>query len=89
MTTKPYSIALEIAGPTAMWTRPDTGDAPVSYPAPTFSAAKAVFESLIKDFKLVFTSQDPTHLVLKVEGKAAFGAKLSDTEQPVVLVKAP
>ena len=29
-----------------MWTRPDTGDAPVSYPAPTFSAAKGMFESI-------------------------------------------
>jgi len=47
MTTKPYSIALEISGPTAMWTRPDTGDAPVSYPAPTFSAVKAIFESIV------------------------------------------
>jgi CRISPR-associated protein Cas5d len=47
MTTKQYPVALEIAGPTAMWTRPDTGDAPVSYPAPTFSAAKAIFESIV------------------------------------------
>jgi CRISPR-associated protein Cas5d len=28
-----YHVRLEISGPTAMWTRPDTGDAPVSYPA--------------------------------------------------------
>ncbi len=47
MTTKQYPVALEISGPTAMWTRPDTGDAPVSYPAPTFSAAKAIFESVL------------------------------------------
>jgi len=38
---------MEIAGNTAMWTRPDTGDAPVSYPAPTFSAVKAIFESIL------------------------------------------
>ena len=25
-----YLIACEISGPTAMWTRPDTGDAPAS-----------------------------------------------------------
>lgn len=43
---KSYSVQLEIAGPTAMWTRPDTGDTPVSYPVPTFSAAKGVFESI-------------------------------------------
>ena len=36
---KTYPIQLEISGPTAMWTRPDTGDAPVSYLAPTYSAA--------------------------------------------------
>lgn len=43
---KTYPLALEIAGPTAMWTRPDTGDAPVSYLAPTFSAAKGILESV-------------------------------------------
>jgi CRISPR-associated protein Cas5d len=30
-----------------MWTRPDTGDCPVSYPAPTYSAVKAIFESVL------------------------------------------
>lgn len=44
---KTYEIALEISGPTAMWTRPDTGDSPVSYPVPTFSAAKGIFESIV------------------------------------------
>ena len=44
---KPYEVTLEIAGPTAMWTRPDTGDCPVSYPAPTFSAVKGIFESVL------------------------------------------
>jgi CRISPR-associated protein Cas5d len=38
---------MEIAGSTAMWTRPDTGDCPVSYPAPTYSAVKAIFESIL------------------------------------------
>jgi CRISPR-associated protein Cas5d len=45
---KKYPIELEISGPTAMWTRPDTGDAPVSYPAPTWSAAKGIFESIVR-----------------------------------------
>lgn len=44
---KEYLINLEISGPTAMWTRPDTGDCPVSYPAPTYSAVKAIFESIL------------------------------------------
>lgn len=43
-----YEIAMEISGPTAMWTRPDTGDAPVSYPVPTRSAAKGIFESIVR-----------------------------------------
>lgn len=30
-----------------MWTRPDTGDSPVSYPAPTYSAARGIFESIL------------------------------------------
>ena len=46
MEIKTYSIACEISGPTAMWTRPDTGDAPVSYLAPTYSAVKGIFESI-------------------------------------------
>lgn len=32
---KPYPFQLEISGPTALWTRPDTGSSPVSYVAPT------------------------------------------------------
>jgi CRISPR-associated protein Cas5d len=46
-----YRVEMEIAGDTAMWTRPDTGDCPVSYPAPTYSAVKAIFESLLFGFK--------------------------------------
>jgi len=42
-----YQVAMEISGPTAMWTRPDTGDTPVSYPAPTYSAAKGIFEAIL------------------------------------------
>src|SRR5437899_9574022 len=45
---KPYEIALEISGPTALWTRPDTGSSPVSYVAPTFSAVKGIFESVLR-----------------------------------------
>lgn len=42
-----YPISMEVAGDTAMWTRPDTGDCPISYPAPTYSAVKAIFESVL------------------------------------------
>lgn len=44
---KHYPIKMEIAGPTAMWTRPDTGDCPVSYPAPTYSAVRNIFQSIL------------------------------------------
>lgn len=42
-----YPIQMEIAGSTAIWTRPDTGDSPVSYPAPTYAAVKGIFESIL------------------------------------------
>jgi len=31
-----------------MWTRPDTGSSPVSYVAPTYSAAKGIFEAILR-----------------------------------------
>lgn len=45
---KKYEVQFEIAGPAAMFTRPDTGATPVSYPAPTYSAAKGMFESIVR-----------------------------------------
>ena len=47
MISRSYPISMEIAGDTAMWTRPDSGDSPCSYPSPTFSAVKAIFESVL------------------------------------------
>lgn len=41
-----YTVEFEVAGPLAMFTRPDTGGTPTSYPAPTWSAAKGLFESI-------------------------------------------
>ncbi|MDE0157719.1 MAG: CRISPR-associated protein Cas5 [Gammaproteobacteria bacterium] len=46
MPLKEYKISMEIAGPLAMWGRPDTGSSPTSYPIPTWSAAKGVFEAV-------------------------------------------
>jgi CRISPR-associated protein Cas5d len=43
----PYEVRLEVSGPTAMWTRADTGDVPASYPAPTYGAVKGIFESIL------------------------------------------
>lgn len=45
--TPKHNIQLEIAGPTAIWTRPDTGDSPGTYPVPTRSAAKGIFEAIL------------------------------------------
>ncbi|MFH0789421.1 MAG: CRISPR-associated protein Cas5 [Pseudomonadota bacterium] len=41
-----YEVAFEVAGPVAMFARPDTGGTPTSYPVPTWSAAKGLFESI-------------------------------------------
>lgn len=43
-----YSVSLEIAGPFAMFARPDAGGTPTSYPIPTQSAAKGIFESIAR-----------------------------------------
>lgn len=43
----PYSIQLEVSGRTAMFTRPDTGSSPISYPVPTYSAIRGIFESIL------------------------------------------
>ena len=45
---KEYRVEFEIAGPAAMFTRPDTGSAFTSYPVPTFSAAKGMFEAVAR-----------------------------------------
>jgi zinc-ribbon domain len=50
--------------------------------------ARAAFESVIKDFRLVFTLQDPTHLEMKVEGTPVGGSAVAqDSRSSVVLVK--
>jgi len=41
-----YTVQFEVAGPVAMFTRPDSGGTPTSYPIPTWSAAKGLFESV-------------------------------------------
>jgi len=43
-----YPVSFEIAGPAAMFTRPDTGSTPISYPVPTFSAAKGMFDAVLR-----------------------------------------
>lgn len=45
---KNYEVKFEIAGPFAMFSRPDSGGTPSSYPIPTQSAAKGLFESIAR-----------------------------------------
>ncbi len=45
---KVYEVSFEISGLAAMFTRPDSGAAQVTYPAPTFSAAKGMFEAIAR-----------------------------------------
>lgn len=53
-----YPITMEIAGATALFSRPDCGDAPVSYIAPTPSAVRGIFESILwgPDIRIVPTA---------------------------------
>lgn len=44
----PYAVSLEIAGPFALWTRPDSGAAFVSYPGPSYSAARRLFDCVVR-----------------------------------------
>lgn len=44
---KRYDVSMEISGEYAIWTRPDTGDCPVTYPVPTSSAVRGIFESIL------------------------------------------
>lgn len=50
MSPRLYPIEFEISGPAAMFARPDTGSAPISYPIPTWSACKAMCESVARGF---------------------------------------
>ena len=43
-----YCVAMEIEGPAAIFTRPDSGSSFVSYPAPTYSAVKGMFECVAR-----------------------------------------
>jgi CRISPR-associated protein Cas5d len=45
---KDYSVSFEIAGPLAIFTRPDSGASFVSYPAPTYSALKGMFDCVAR-----------------------------------------
>lgn len=46
MIHKKYQVSMELAGTTAIWTRPDSGDSPTSYPVPPPSAIRGLFEGV-------------------------------------------
>ena len=56
-----YSVSFEIAGPAAIFTRPDSGATFVSYPAPTYSAVRGMFECVAR-LKSAYIR--PTHVEL-------------------------
>jgi len=43
-----FDVSFEVAGPAAMFARPDTGSTPISYPVPTYSAARGMFEAVVR-----------------------------------------
>lgn len=43
-----YGICMEVEGDFAMYSRPDSGSEKTSYPVPTFSAVKGMFESILQ-----------------------------------------
>ena len=81
---KTYTIPAHLAGSSLEITVDDFVKATGNEEQAT--QAKAVFESMIKDFRLVFTLQDPTHLEMKVEGTPVGGSAPS-ANSSIVLVK--
>ena len=57
MIIKRYPVSYEIAGPSAMFARPDTGSSPVSYPVPTKSALKSISECVVMSKEAYFEPQ--------------------------------
>jgi CRISPR-associated protein Cas5d len=43
-----YTVSFEISGPIALWVRPDSGAAFVSYPAPTYSAVQGILDCIAR-----------------------------------------
>jgi CRISPR-associated protein Cas5d len=44
----PYPVSVEIAGPAALFVRPDSGASFVTYPAPTFSAVQGILDCIAR-----------------------------------------
>lgn len=48
MRRREYEVSYEVEGPMALFNRPDAGSTPVSYPVPTASALKGMFEAVAR-----------------------------------------
>lgn len=59
MNVKEYKVSMEIEGPMAMFADPAYGSTPYTYPVPTWSQAKAIFETICKVESAYI---DPTHV---------------------------
>jgi len=81
---KTYSIPAHLAGSSLEITVDDFVKATGS--EEQAAQARAVFEAIITDFRLVFTLQDPTHLEMKVEGTPV-GGSVPSAASSIVLVK--
>jgi CRISPR-associated protein Cas5d len=64
---------MEVAGPIALFARPDTGGAPTSYPVPTKSAAKGIFEAIVS-YNRAGAWIEPTRVEVCRRAGAAGGA---------------
>lgn len=85
-TEKTFTIPAHLAGSTLEITVDDfikaTGNEDQA------AQAKAAFETIIKDFRLVFSLEDPTHLEMRVEGTPVGGSVATQTSKSAeVLVK--
>ena len=78
-----YNISMEVSGKTAMWTRPDTGATPVSYPAPPWSAAKGIFESVVrlKNTIIIPTAVEICAPIVYHDYTTNYGGPLRKTDQ--------
>lgn len=77
-----YLISMEVSGKTAMWTRPDTGATPISYPLPSWSAAKGLFESVsrLKNTRIIPTAVELCAPIVYHEYTTNYGGPLRKDE---------
>lgn len=74
-----YTVEFEVAGPLAMFARPDTGGTPTSYPLPTWSAAKAASINKLYNVRgLVYASDVWRHSANSSRNSLSYGLILTN-----------